>query len=164
MLHATVSAAVCNTARGVIGSFICFNKFCVYCVFLPHFFHFSALCWIWRSASTRLQVLPCPPKMLQMLTTTCLRVGRRTTPRRTAKKSVPGRRFSTKCAIYPPKRHTVIREMVVEAISAAREAQLKVVVGQLRAALLVGLDAPDLIEHESSVDLKQTRVFAQPTK
>ena len=36
----------------------------------------------------------------------------------------------------PSKRHTVIREMVVEAISAARKAQLKVVVGQLRAALL----------------------------
>jgi len=36
----------------------------------------------------------------------------------------------------PSKRHVVIREMVVEAISAARKAQLKVVVGQLRSALL----------------------------
>jgi PWWP domain len=36
----------------------------------------------------------------------------------------------------PSKRHAYIREIVVDAIAAARKAQLKVVVGQLRAALL----------------------------
>ena len=41
-----------------------------------------------------------------------------------------------KMRFEPSKRHTIIREMVVAAIAAARKSQLKAVVSQLRAALL----------------------------
>lgn len=52
------------------------------------------------------------------------------------KQALAWKKIVNKLKYMPSKRHARIRELVVEAISAARKAQLKTVVGQLRAALL----------------------------